>query len=350
MPGREVEQDRASAAGAGDDLVSYVVPSYNAAGTLGLCLESLQAQRLDGRAAEIIVVDNASTDASPEIARSFGVRLFFEPVPGAASARNRGIEAARGNWIALIDADCVLPADWTARALQVLREEPGACAVGGPGRIPEGGRVVRCLNGLHYGLGPATSRRRVRSLATMNALYRGEALRRHRFNPALYMGEDPDLNLRLREAGHRLIFDPACRVTHYHPATFGGILRKWYRYGLHYAMPYQDRRRLFSDPGFLPRLLYLPILGVLLALAVWKLTWGVVAAAWVLALPLAYGALGWRSVRGVDRLVFPWLHAAKQWAQMAGMMVGFCAPGRRARRPSSPADAEASARMDTDPQ
>lgn len=327
--------------------VSYVVPAYNAAGTLGSCLESILGQLLDGACTEIIVVDNASTDSSPEIARGYPVRVLVEEVPSAAAARNRGIEAARGDWIALVDADCVLPADWTARALRVLQEETAACAVGGPGRIPENGLVARCLNGLHYGLGPRATRRRVRSLATMNVLFRGKVLRQYRFDPALYMGEDPDLNLRLLQAGHSLIFDPACGVTHFHPATFRGVLKKWYRYGLHYALPYGRWGRLFSDPGFLPRLFYLPILLLLAVLTPWIPWCGIMALGWVLFLPLVYGFLGRRAVRGTDLLVFPWLHAAKQWAQMAGMMAGICIPALRARRPvssssSSPAPGSAS--------
>jgi glycosyltransferase involved in cell wall biosynthesis len=321
-------------------MVSFVVPAYNAARTIGSCLESILRQNLDGGTTETIVVDNASTDSTPEIVRGYPVRLLTEGVPTAAAARNRGIETARGDWIALVDADCLLPVDWTAQALRVLQEEKAACAVGGPGRIPQGGLVARCLNGLHYGLGPRTSRRRVRSLATMNVLFRGEVLRQHRFDPALYMGEDPDLNLRLLQRGYSLIFDPACQVDHFHPTTFRGVLRKWFRYGLHYALPYGRRGRLFSDPGFLPRLLYLPALLLLAALTP-PVPWcGFAAAGLVLAVPLVYGVLGCRAVRGTDLLVFPWLHAAKQWAQMAGMVAGVCVPALRARRPVSNAAAQ----------
>lgn len=339
----QAKQGSPTVAGADGVWVTYVVPAYNAAGTIRSCLESILGQGLDGAPTEIIVVDNASTDSSPEIARGYPVRLLAEDVPTAAAARNRGIEAARGRWIALVDADCVLPVDWTARALLVLQEEQTACAVGGPGRIPQSGLVARCLNGLHYGLGPRTSRRRVRSLATMNVLFRGEVLRQHRFNPALSMGEDPDLNLRLLQAGYGLIFDPACRVEHYHPTTFRGVLRKWYRYGLHYALPYGRWGRLLSDPGFLPRLFYLPTLLLLGVLTPWAPWCGVMAVGWVLSLPLIYGILGCRAVRGTDLLVFPWLHAAKQWAQMAGMAAGICVPALRARRPGSSSASRADA-------
>ncbi len=315
-------------------LVSFIVPAYDAERTLDRCLRSILAQDLPlrGIGMEVIVVDNGSRDATSAIARSHPVRLLDEPTPGPAAARNRGIEEARGDRIALIDSDCEIPPDWAARALAILEEHDGVCAVGGPGRLPEDSVLARCMNGLHYGVRPSGPGRFVRSLATMNGMYLGAVLRKHRFDTSYFMAEDPELNLRLIEAGYRLLFDPALAVVHHHPTSLRGILRKWYEYGIQYPLPYLRRRRPLADPGFLPRILYIPALAALVVASLfYHMVW-IGAAAWILALPAAYFLLGLRAVRGVDRLVFPLFHTAKQWAQMIGMLVGVAAPAHRVRR------------------
>ena len=314
-------------------MLSFVVPAYNAERTLERCLASIFAQDLDAQttAMEVLVVDNNSSDSTRETALRFPVRLLSEPRPGAAAARNRGIAESKGERIALVDSDCEIPRDWARRALRAMAEE-GASAVGGPGRLPPETRLARCLNGLHYGRPLEGKRRFVRSLATMDAIYEGSVLRQNMFDTAYYWAEDAELNLRLVEAGHRLLFDPNLTVIHHHPTTLAGILRKWYEYGLQYPAPYLRRGRILSDPGFLPRLSYIPFLLVVLVLGSLHPVLWIAAVAFFLVLPLAYFLLGLRVVHGFDRLLFPLLHTLKQWAQMLGMLVGTLVPSQRNRR------------------
>ncbi len=85
--------------------ISVVIPAFNAERHIGRAVRSVLAQT---RAAdEIIVVDDGSTDGTAEAVRSFGetVRLIQQPNAGASVARNTGIEAAAGEWIAFLDAD-----------------------------------------------------------------------------------------------------------------------------------------------------------------------------------------------------------------------------------------------------
>lgn len=88
---------------------SVVIPAFNAAATLARAIESVRRQSWPAH--EIIVVDDGSTDATPEIARQFGdsVRLIRQPNRGVAAARNAGAAAAGGDWLAFLDAD-----DWYA--------------------------------------------------------------------------------------------------------------------------------------------------------------------------------------------------------------------------------------------
>ena len=85
--------------------ISVVIPAYNAARTVGRAIDSVLAQT---RAAdEIIVVDDGSTDGTAEVVGGYGekVQLIVQDNAGVSVARNRGIEAATGEWIAFLDSD-----------------------------------------------------------------------------------------------------------------------------------------------------------------------------------------------------------------------------------------------------
>lgn len=84
-------------------LVSVVVPVFNGERFLAAALDSVSAQTY--RPVEVIVVDDGSTDRSPEIARSRPVRYLRQSNCGVAAARNAGIAAARGTLVAFIDQD-----------------------------------------------------------------------------------------------------------------------------------------------------------------------------------------------------------------------------------------------------
>lgn len=82
-------------------LVSVVIPVHNGARFLAEALESV----LEQEPAEVIVVDDGSSDGSADIARSFDVTVLRQDNQGVAAARNAGIEVSRGEAIAFLDAD-----------------------------------------------------------------------------------------------------------------------------------------------------------------------------------------------------------------------------------------------------
>jgi GT2 family glycosyltransferase len=101
--------------------ISVVIPAYNAARYIGEALQSVAAQSL--AASEVIVVDDGSTDGTPEIAERCGgvVRVLRQERGGAAAARNLGVRAARGEWVAFLDADDYWLPDrlaWQAEAVE----------------------------------------------------------------------------------------------------------------------------------------------------------------------------------------------------------------------------------------
>jgi len=104
--------------------VSVIVPTHNRARLIGRALRSIQAQTAG--VLEIIVVDDGSTDGTGELIRTEfpAVRYLQQAQAGVSAARNRGIDAARGTWIALLDSDDEwLPAK-IARQWSRLAAEP----------------------------------------------------------------------------------------------------------------------------------------------------------------------------------------------------------------------------------
>ena len=103
----------------GDPIVSVVIPAYNAADLLPEAIESVLAQTY--RDFEIIVVDDGSTDPTPEVMEQYAgtVNYIRKGNGGSASARNRGIREARGAYIALLDSDDV----WLPRKLELQMEQ-----------------------------------------------------------------------------------------------------------------------------------------------------------------------------------------------------------------------------------
>ncbi|MBV9271637.1 MAG: glycosyltransferase [Candidatus Eremiobacteraeota bacterium] len=109
--------------------VSVVIPAFNAEARLGATLQALNAQSgaID---AEIIVVDNASSDATAQVAREHGATVYFEAERGPAAARNRGLLFANAPIIAHLDADTVPSRRWL-RAMVVPFEDESVHIVAG---------------------------------------------------------------------------------------------------------------------------------------------------------------------------------------------------------------------------
>ena len=115
-------------------LISFVVPAYNEEALIGACLASIRAEIARSRCgAEIIVVNNASTDKTREIAAAIaGVIVIDEPERGLVRARRAGYLAAHGKLIANIDADTMLPEGWLRRVLREFQQRPDLAALSGP--------------------------------------------------------------------------------------------------------------------------------------------------------------------------------------------------------------------------
>ena len=106
--------------------VSVIIPAYNQASFLTEAVESVLAQTYHDF--EIIVVNDGSTDDTPQVARQFGDTLcyIYQTNQGLAAARNTGIRNARADIIALLDADDIWEPDFLEKMIQLLSVHPQA--------------------------------------------------------------------------------------------------------------------------------------------------------------------------------------------------------------------------------
>ena len=110
--------------------VSVIVPVLNGADTIGDMLTALLNQAGAPKKREIIVVDNGSSDQTPEIVKKFEVTLLEEPTPGVSAARNCGLRHATGDIYINIDAD-TLPTRYWLREIVLPFSDPSVILVGG---------------------------------------------------------------------------------------------------------------------------------------------------------------------------------------------------------------------------
>jgi glycosyltransferase involved in cell wall biosynthesis len=117
-----------------DVLVSFVVPAYNEEALIESCLIAITEEISRTRCrAEIIVVNNGSTDATSQIASSISnVKVIDEPQRGLVQARKAGYFVSKGEFIANIDADTILPEGWLRTALAEFADHPDLVALSGP--------------------------------------------------------------------------------------------------------------------------------------------------------------------------------------------------------------------------
>jgi glycosyltransferase involved in cell wall biosynthesis len=120
-----------------------VVPTSNRASYLEVTLASLAAQHFEGEW-ETIVVDDGSTDATPEVIERFGARMLRQPRPmGPNPARNAGFAASSSDLVALIDDDIYAPPGWLRALVDGAARHPDADVLGGPIRARFDGPAPR---------------------------------------------------------------------------------------------------------------------------------------------------------------------------------------------------------------
>lgn len=256
-------------------LFSVIIPVRNRPEPLRRCLAGLRAGTLPENQYEIIVVNNASTDSTPQVAARFtGVHILLEPVPNRCRARNLGAAGARGDWLVFIDSDCVPDPDWLANLAAAVQALPAGDKTGllagkirpAPPQTPVEAFIAR-RRWIDQEKFLAPGRRFSPPFAaTANLAVRRELyLALDGLDPDLATaGEDADLCWRAAAEGSPIRYVPSAVVTHYHRSTLSGLWRQSYHYGIGQAELFVKWRLLWgARVWFEPRLYVWALKGLL---------------------------------------------------------------------------------------
>ncbi len=210
--------------------VSVVVPVRDGASSLPALLDSLAAQDLEDERYEVIVVDNASRDASAKVAASRGARVVFESQPNRSRARNAGARAARSGLLAFIDADCTATPEWLGALVACRGRAP---LVAGPVEIEtcDPPNAIERFESF-WRFDQATGVEQGWA-ATANLLVERSAFDAvDGFDPEYrHIGEDVDFCLRAGRAGFELGFCEAAVVRHGAERQLAPVIRRAFFHG-----------------------------------------------------------------------------------------------------------------------
>lgn len=117
-------------------MISVIIPAYNEEKLISPCLESVKNQSYKAPY-EIIVVDNNSIDKTVEITKKYNVKVVGEKQQGVIFAKQKGLMSAKGDIVAILDADSIAPPNWLNQISQSLTAS-AVVAVAGPFKIYDG--------------------------------------------------------------------------------------------------------------------------------------------------------------------------------------------------------------------
>jgi GT2 family glycosyltransferase len=242
--------------GQDEALASVIVPFYNARDTISDCFASIAAQI--SRPAEVLMVDNTSTDQSGRLVLELierekdpAFRLLSESKRGPSAARNAAARIAQGRWLLFTDSDCIADPAWAPNLSRHTAEGPVG-AIAGSIKPAEAQTVVQKFQSL-FSLQEQTRQETFSSYTLQQGLFPTANLAVKKevfeqiggFNENLHVGEDHDLCARIYKAGYCIRTAPDAVVFHVHTRRLQTMVTKAYRMGISQA---RKLRALF-DPG-----------------------------------------------------------------------------------------------------
>ncbi len=184
--------------------LSFVIPAHNEENYIGNCVASIQKElERSSKDAEIIVINNASTDRTAEVAKKYkNVRVVNEPAKGLVNARQKGLKEASGDLLAYLDADCVLNKGWIDIVFAQFKN-PSIVAISGPRRYYDMPAFKKFLADYGWWFAPVIYRLVGYMLLGGNFVARRETLEKMGgFDTKIkFYGEDTDIARRLSEFG-----------------------------------------------------------------------------------------------------------------------------------------------------
>ena len=207
--------------------LSVIVPVRNGEDVLARSLPALRASDFPAEEWELIVVDDGSADGSAGRAAAYADAVLRLPVPrGAAAARNRGTEQARGPVLVFVDADVCIHPDVLRRFAEILASGSGIAAVFGAYDTapPAPGLVSQYRNLLHHYVHAQSPGDAETFWTGCGAMRREVFAELGGFDETMPQLEDVELGYRARALGHRIVLRPEIQGTHLKRWTFGSMV------------------------------------------------------------------------------------------------------------------------------
>jgi len=209
-------------------LVSIVIPVHNAEKHFRASLQSIQASTY--KSFELIVVDDASTDRSVEIAESYGATVLRrESQGGPAAARNQGAAVANGELLLFLDSDVMVKPETLEKIVQVFQKPAVNAVFGSYDDAPaENDFLSQYRNLFHHFVHQNSSPEAVTFWAGCGAVRKAAFRAVGGFDAKKYQEpsvEDIELGYRLHRQGYRILLEKAIQVKHLKKWTFYSIVR-----------------------------------------------------------------------------------------------------------------------------
>ncbi|MFN8371234.1 MAG: glycosyltransferase [Bacteriovoracaceae bacterium] len=218
-----------------------IIITRNRAALLTKALQAIVKQTL--MPSEIIVVDNGSTDSTQNIVKSFTklpIYYFFEPKVGRAIARNCGIEKAKFELILFTDDDCLLPADWVEKMVELQTKHPHVLAIYGSVEFYGENRAVVAVAQLlndkfnSDNLYKKDQMSYSRSFDTANLSMKKSFFKNYGlFNSNLSATQDVELAKRINEQNDIILYEASLVVKHFARSSLTKLLYQYFSRGFY---------------------------------------------------------------------------------------------------------------------
>lgn len=223
--------------------VGLYIPCFNAEKTLPACLEAVFRQTYP--VAEVVVVDDGSTDRTCEIASSYGVRLLrHETNRGLAAARNTAIKNMNTEFVASLDADCVAENDWLSRLMRRF-DDPKICGMGGKLIEDKTSSVFDQWRAVHMKQYWESENKTPNFLFGANTVLRRQAVLDVGFYDETLRNnyEDVKLSQRFMETGYLLEYEAGAIAHHLKQDDLSSLFNTFWNW----RREYYDEQKFFSN-------------------------------------------------------------------------------------------------------
>ena len=238
-------------------MVSVIIPTYNRKELVCGAIESVMNQ--SHKDFELIVIDDGSKDGTKNMLSSFlerhsnRLRYFYQENRGVSAARNKGIEEAKGDYIAFLDSDDFADKDWLKNGIKRFIYQDVGVVCGKTVSLKPSTLAETLLSRYHNKsrLGKS-SQGQVNFFIGTNVIFRKSVFEKvGAFDEGFRHGDDSDFNMRVNQARIKIFFAPEAKVLYRHRETLLKLFKQRYGYGYGKILLYRKypsyRRSIFQD-------------------------------------------------------------------------------------------------------